>query len=62
MNDVDQLIVVTTWDEAEGMYHANIKNTKTVFKSRYALWAKAHALQWYANELYRIKVLTTPVD
>ncbi len=32
------------------------------FYSRYSMWAKAHAFQWWADELYRIKVLSTPVD
>jgi len=31
------------------------------FYSRYSCWARAHALQYYADELYRIKYTTTPL-
>ena len=33
-----------------------------VFYSRYSLWAQAHALTWYADELYKIKQTVTPLD
>lgn len=31
------------------------------FHSRYKLWAHAHALQYYADELYRLKQTFTPI-
>ena len=61
MTDIDQMVVTVSWNEAEGMYNAVIQGTNVIHRSRYALWAKAHALTWYANDLYRIKVLSTPV-
>jgi len=33
-----------------------------IFYSRYSLWAKAHALTWYADELYKIKKTTTSLN
>lgn len=33
-----------------------------IFYSRYSMWAQAHALTWYADELYKIKKTTTPLD
>lgn len=57
---IDVIQVDVKWNDEDQMYHAKIVGE--TFKSRYALWAKAHALQWYANELYRIKKLTTPLD
>jgi len=59
--DINQMIVTIWWNDAEGMYNSRISGTSTIHKSRYALWAKAHALSWYANDLYRIKVLSTPI-
>lgn len=57
---IDVIRVDVEWDDTQKMYVAEIAGQK--FMSRYPLWAKAHALQWYANELYRIKQLTTPLD
>lgn len=57
---IDTIRIDVEWDDTQKMYVAEIAGQK--FTSRYSLWAKAHALQWYANELYRIKVLTTPLD
>lgn len=63
MTDIDNLVVTVWFDDAEGMYNATIQGASSVVhKSRYALWAKAHALTWYANQLYAIKVLSSRVD
>ena len=32
------------------------------FYSRYRLWAQAHVYRWFADELYKLKTLTTEVD
>ena len=57
---IDTIRVDIKWDETERMFTATL--LEKTFKSRYELWAKAHALQWYVDELYRIKKLTTVLD
>lgn len=61
-----QQVILATRLREDGLWEvrfvgASYKNLPP-FTSRYQLWAKAHALQWMADELYRIKALNTEVD
>ena len=49
------------WQE-ESWWHCRIIGTGLVFKSLEMLWAQSDALKFYADELYRIKKTTTPMD
>ena len=55
------LIQLELWRDGE-YWTCKIVGIEKTFTSRHSLWAKAHALQYYADELYRIKQLTTPLD
>jgi len=58
LNSDDEGFWSAEWIDAAGIRLPNCPK----FYSRYSLWVQAHALIWYANQLYKIKKTTTPLD
>ena len=58
----EQLVLNTVFDDDTKMFTVTIEGLTTEFHSRYRLWAKAHALQYYADGLYELKHINTEMD